>query len=121
MHKPATVGISPNDADVVQSQQQALEQIQGSVEGYSPETLMPGPGSNYRNEIAKVVDALMDAHVALYPVDAAGLGRANRIAAQSTMNLMAAGTGGKAFYNRNDPESVVRGSKIGRASCRERV
>ena len=32
--------------------------------------------------MAKITDSLMDAHVSLYPVDAAGIGQADRLSAQ---------------------------------------
>jgi VWFA-related protein len=77
----------------------------------APENFTPGAGKSYAEELAKIADALMDAHVALYPIDAAGMGSANRIAAQSNMRDMADRTGGRAFYNRNDIEVGI-GSSI---------
>jgi VWFA-related protein len=56
----------------------------------------------YGDLVKKVSDALMDAQVAVYPVDAGALGRDDHLAAQHTMNDMAAWTGGEAFINRND-------------------
>ena len=44
----------------------------------------------------------MNAHVAIYPVEAGGLSKDNHLAAQHTMNDMAAWTGGRVFLNRND-------------------
>jgi VWFA-related protein len=57
---------------------------------------------SYAELVKKVSDALMDAQVAVYPVDAGALGRDEHLAAQHTMNDMAAWTGGEAFINRND-------------------
>jgi VWFA-related protein len=57
---------------------------------------------SYAAMVKKVSDALMNAHVAIYPVDAGGLGKDNHLAAQHTMNDMAAWTGGRVFLNRND-------------------
>ena len=57
---------------------------------------------SYAALVKKVSDALMNAHVAIYPVDAGGLSRDDRLAAQHTMNDMASWTGGRAFINRND-------------------
>lgn len=76
-----------------------------------PENLGLGSGNSFAQELARIADALMDAHVALYPIDAAGVGSANRIAAQSNMRDMADRTGGRAFYNRNDLDVGV-GSSI---------
>ncbi len=69
-----------------------------------------GPGNDFQKEVSKVIDALMEAHVALYPVDTASLGRSNRLASQRTMGLMAIGTGGRTFINRNDLETGVKTS-----------
>jgi len=57
---------------------------------------------SYAALVKKVSDALMNAHVAIYPVDAGGLSKDNHLAAQNTMNDMAAWTGGRVFLNRND-------------------
>ena len=61
-----------------------------------------GDFKNYAALVKKVSDALMNAHVAIYPVDASGLSRDTRLAAQHTMKDMASWTGGRAFINRND-------------------
>ncbi len=58
--------------------------------------------TSYAALVKKVSDSLMNAHVAIYPVDAAGLGRDSHLAAQNTMNDMAQMTGGRVFTNRND-------------------
>ena len=84
---------------------------QGLIAPGGPQSLVLGSGKSYAEELAKIADALMDAHVALYPVDAAGVGSANRQAAQSNMRDMADRTGGRAFYNRNDIEVGI-GSSI---------
>jgi VWFA-related protein len=76
----------------------------------SPENVSLAKGHSYDAELAELADALMDAHVALYPIDAAGMGSANRMAAQGNMQDMADKTGGKAFYNRNDIEVGIRSS-----------
>jgi VWFA-related protein len=60
------------------------------------------PFKSYAALVRKVADALMDAQVAVYPVDAGALGRDSHLAAQHTMNDVAAWTGGEAFINRND-------------------
>src|SRR5579864_1161111 len=63
-----------------------------------------GEGSykDYALLIKKVSDALMNAQVAVYAVDAGAVGKDERIAAHVTMNDMADRTGGRAFINTND-------------------
>jgi VWFA-related protein len=63
-----------------------------------------GEGSykDYALLIKKVSDALMNAQVAVYAVDAGAVGKDERIAAHVTMNEMADRTGGRAFINTND-------------------
>jgi VWFA-related protein len=65
---------------------------------------------DYAELIKKVSDALMNAQVAVYPVDAGALGKDDRLAAQNTMNDMAARTGGQAFINSNDLAASMRTS-----------
>jgi VWFA-related protein len=57
---------------------------------------------DYAGLVKKVADALMNAQVAVYPVDAAGVGKNEHMAAQHTMVDMAARTGGKVFLNTNN-------------------
>jgi VWFA-related protein len=64
--------------------------------------LQPGDARDFAGMIKKVADALMNAQVAVYPVDAAGVGRNDRIASQQTMTDVASRTGGKAFVNTNN-------------------
>ena len=63
-----------------------------------------GEGSykDYALLIKKVSDALMNAQVAVYAVDAGAVGKDERIASHVTMNEMADRTGGRAFINTND-------------------
>jgi VWFA-related protein len=63
-----------------------------------------GEGSykDYLLLIKKVSDALMNAQVAVYAVDAGAVGKDERISSHVTMNEMADRTGGKAFINTND-------------------
>lgn len=68
----------------------------------------PGATNDYSVLVKKVTDALMAAQVAMYPVDAAGLGKDDHLGSLHTMNQIADGTGGKAFYNRNDVDSELR-------------
>ena len=91
---------------------------------------------NYNQDVLKAANALMDAEVAVYPVDAAGLetlpmfsaasrgtdtlGRtpalattiskqaSHTAAVHGTMESLAERTGGKAYYNRNDLDNLMR-------------
>lgn len=110
MHPGGGKGGSKVDPDQRQASALQQEAALSQVGGASPENFVPGSGADYKSQIIKISNALMDAHVALYPIDSAGLGRSNRTASQSIMELMAARTGGKAFFNRNDLDTGVRGS-----------
>jgi VWFA-related protein len=68
------------------------------------------PFRTYSALVKMVSDALMDAQVAVYPVDAGALGRDSHMTAQHTMKDMAAWTGGEAFINRNDLAASMRTS-----------
>src|SRR5205807_2738140 len=103
MHTSPNVGGNP-----VPVEQQEASQLQ--VQGFSAEDFNPAAGRSFASEITEVANALMNAHVSLYPVDAAGLGKTDRIASQSVMNTMAAGTGGRAFYNSNALDTGIRSS-----------
>jgi len=65
---------------------------------------------DYLAAVQKVSDALMAAQVAVYPIDAAGVGRISRIDALSTMRTMADRTGGKTFAAQNDLDTSIRNS-----------
>ena len=69
-----------------------------------------GAGKDFDKEVEKVANALMNAQVAVYPVDASGLQKDNHLNSINTMRSLADRTGGKAFYNRNDIEVGVRTS-----------
>lgn len=65
---------------------------------------------DYLEMVEKVSDALIAAQVAVYPIDAAGVGKISRLEALSTMRSMAERTGGKTFANQNDLNSSIRNS-----------
>jgi VWFA-related protein len=92
---------------------QDLRSVQTSTNG-GPSTFdnlqTSAPFKSYADLVKKVSDALMDAQVAVYPVDAGALGRDSHMTAQHTMNDMAAWTGGEAFINRNDLAVSMRTS-----------
>jgi len=94
----------PDIATQVNMSGQDLRSAETSTGGPSSRENMQNSGNfkNYAALVKKVSDALMNAHVAIYPVDAGGLSRDDRLAAQHTMNDMASWTGGRAFINRND-------------------
>jgi len=61
-----------------------------------------GNAQDFASMVKKVADALMNAQVAVYPIDAAGVGRNDRIASQHTMRDVASRTGGQVFLNTNN-------------------
>jgi VWFA-related protein len=69
-----------------------------------------GSGKDFQAEIEKVANALMNAQVAVYPIDESGLQKDNHLNTINTMRALAERTGGKAFYNRNDVEVGIRTS-----------
>ena len=60
--------------------------------------------------VMKVANQLMNAQVAVYPIDAAGLSKEQRFSSIGTMQVMAEQTGGRVFYNSNDLELGIRTS-----------
>ena len=105
---PATGNLNPEGA---MKEQVHNESLIAPMLANSPDSVPANAGrSNYMKDIARVSDALMDAHVALYPIDAAGIGQANHIATQQNLRDMADRTGGRAFYNRNDLDVGIRSS-----------
>lgn len=71
---------------------------------------MSGKVRGFSDEIERVANAMMNAQVAIYPVDCAGLGKDSRANAAGTMRILAERTGGKTYVNRNDIEMAVRTS-----------
>lgn len=61
-----------------------------------------GVYKDYAALLKKVSDALMNAQVAVYVVDAGAVGKDERIASHDTMKDIAERTGGKAFIGTND-------------------
>jgi VWFA-related protein len=57
--------------------------------------------ADYLALVKRVADALMNAQVAVYPLDAAGVGKISRLNALSTMRTMAERTGGMTYANQN--------------------
>ncbi|HKT52247.1 MAG TPA: VWA domain-containing protein [Candidatus Angelobacter sp.] len=61
-----------------------------------------GAFKDFASLVKKVAESMMKAQVAVYPVDAAGVGKNDHLASQHTANDMAQRTGGRAFHNTND-------------------
>ena len=66
--------------------------------------------SDYAAQVRQVANALMNAQVAVYPIDAAGVGKLSRVSNLATMRDVAERTGGKIFAGKNDLLSSIRGS-----------
>jgi VWFA-related protein len=66
--------------------------------------------ADYIAEVEKVADAFMTAQVAVYPIDAAGVGRISQLESLTTMRSMAERTGGKTYANQNDLTAGLRNS-----------
>jgi len=69
-----------------------------------------GEPGDFMAAVMKVANQLMNAQVAVYPIDAAGLSKEQRLNSISTMQAMAEQTGGRVFYNNNDLELGIRSS-----------
>lgn len=66
--------------------------------------------SDYAAQVRKVANALMNAQVSVYPIDAAGVGKLSRVSNLATMRDVAERTGGKIFVGQNDLQASIRGS-----------
>jgi VWFA-related protein len=76
-----------------------------------PEAMMGGGAvEDFSQVMEKIADDLMTAQVAVYPISAAGVSLNSQFDVHSTMAGLAARTGGKTFFNRNDLEVGVRTS-----------
>lgn len=71
---------------------------------------LKGSYADYLEDVKKVADAFMTSQVAIYPIDAAGVGRISQVEALTTMRSMAERTGGKTYANQNDLKNSIRGS-----------
>jgi len=69
-----------------------------------------GEPGDFMAAVMKVANQLMNAQVAVYPIDAAGLSKEQRLNSIGTMQVMAEQTGGRVFYNNNDLELGIRSS-----------
>jgi VWFA-related protein len=66
-----------------------------------------GTGKDFEEAVEKTANALMNAQVAVYPIDESGVLKDNKINTIQTMRSLADRTGGKAFYNSNDVEMGI--------------
>jgi VWFA-related protein len=87
---------TPTAFDMLRGPQAALIQSSASL---NPSQWA---ASDYTALIRKVANALMNAQVAVYPIDAAGVGRISRISGLATMRDIAERTGGRTFANQNN-------------------
>jgi VWFA-related protein len=69
-----------------------------------------GTGKDFEEAVEKTANALMNAQIAVYPIDESGVNRNNHLNTINTMRALADRTGGKAFYNTNDIQAGVRAS-----------
>lgn len=69
-----------------------------------------GNARTFSDEVEHVANAMMNAQVAIYPVDCSGVAQNSRANAASTMRVLAERTGGKTYVNRNDVDMGVRTS-----------
>jgi VWFA-related protein len=82
----------------------------GSNVAHGMEGTGQGVYKDYAFLIKKVSDALMNAQIAVYVVDAGAVGKDERMASHDTMRDMADRTGGKAFIATNDLAGSMRNS-----------
>lgn len=69
-----------------------------------------GYNKDFATQVKKLAESMMSAQVAVYPVDAAGIGKDEHQASLQTANDLAERTGGKAFHNTNDLSGSMRAS-----------
>ncbi|HEY2390930.1 MAG TPA: VWA domain-containing protein, partial [Candidatus Angelobacter sp.] len=69
-----------------------------------------GSGKDFEEAVEKTANALMNAQIAVYPIDESGVLKDNKINTIQTMRALADRTGGKAFYNSNNVELGIRTS-----------
>jgi len=73
-------------------------------------TLSQRGDGNFEDEVQRIANDMMNAQVAIYPVDAAGVQEHNKINVIGTMRTLAERTGGRAYINSNNIELGVRES-----------
>jgi VWFA-related protein len=90
--------------------------ITHGMQSQFPSTMVGNPNfkssetGDFMAAVMKVANQLMNAQVAVYPIDAAGLSKEQRLNSISTMQAMAEQTGGRVFFNNNDLELGIRSS-----------
>jgi VWFA-related protein len=96
---PALRGASIGGVPVVPTSGAQMDQLYSS-----------GKTGDISEEVEKLANAMAKAQIAMYPVDAAGLQKDNRLNSIVTMQTLAERTGGKASINSNDVEMGIRTS-----------
>ncbi|MGE5325261.1 MAG: VWA domain-containing protein [Actinomycetota bacterium] len=69
-----------------------------------------GAYKNFAALVKKVAESMMSAQVAVYPVDAAGVGKNDHLASLHTANDLAESTGGRAFHGTNNLAGSMQAS-----------
>lgn len=69
-----------------------------------------GAFKNFASMVKKLAEAMMSAQVAVYPVDAAGVGKNDHLASMHTANDLAERTGGRAFHGTNNLAGSMQAS-----------
>lgn len=72
--------------------------------------LQEGSLKDFAALVKRVAESMMNAQVAVYTVDAAGVGKDDHLASVHTANDLAQRTGGRAFHNTNDLSGSMRAS-----------
>ena len=101
---PENFGNTPNPAN---TQDRVSEP---SMRDITNQSNLSGSARSFNNEVERVANAMMNAQVAIYPVDCSGVAQNSRANAASTMHALAERTGGKTYINRNDVDMGVRNS-----------
>ncbi|HLW52072.1 MAG TPA: VWA domain-containing protein [Candidatus Angelobacter sp.] len=82
--------------------------IGGKAPGGFQNMVAGGAFKDFAAQVKKLAESMMAAQVAVYPVDAAGVGKNDHLASQHTANDLAERTGGKAYHNTNDLSGSMR-------------
>jgi VWFA-related protein len=85
------------------------EKVEDTREVITQNNMTQG-STTFNDEVERVANAMMNAQVAIYPVDCSGVAQNSRANAAATMRVLADRTGGKTFINRNDVDMELRTS-----------
>lgn len=100
-------GFSPNAVIIARDPTGASQTAMTPMQAAEAQSYIAGGSirngeDEYAALVKRVADELMSAQVAVYPIDAAGVGKISRVNGLATMRQMAERTGGKTFANQND-------------------